>query len=120
MSDSTSPSGIERRRHPRANCDWPITITLDDGVHQAKLRDVSRGGLCFFLDRRIPEMTILRMSLDLPDRGTGTAAKLEGSGVVVRCQPISAGVEHYEIAVFLNDLTDTNRERLDAYVAASA
>ena len=57
-----SHGGAERRQHPRARADWPITIVLDDGVHEAKIRDVSRGGVCFFLDRPVPEMTALRLS----------------------------------------------------------
>ena len=107
--------GHERRRHPRANLDCPVTIALEDGPFQARLRDVSRGGVCFFLDRRVPEMTILKMELELPDR-EGAPTRIEGSGVVVRCQPIGPHVEHYEIAVFLNDITESNRERLEAYV----
>jgi hypothetical protein len=40
--------------------------------------------------------------------------------VVVRCQPLSPRVDHYEIAVFLNDINEENRDRLDAYVAREA
>ena len=49
MSDP-QPRGAERRQHLRARAEWPITIRLEDGEHEAKLRDVSRGGICFFLD----------------------------------------------------------------------
>ena len=111
--------GRERRAHPRASCDWTITLFLDDGPHGARLRDVSRAGLCFYLDRPIPEMTILSLLIDLP-RAHAKRVRIEGRGVVVRCLPISRGVEHYEIAVFLNDLAEAQRERLDAFVAGAA
>jgi hypothetical protein len=122
---STQPKGAERRRHPRVALDWPITITLPDGSHEARLRDVSRGGICFFLDRRIPEMTVLALDLDLPpgaagDAGPGRAGPTEhvrGSGVVVRCRPLSPMVDHYEIAVFLNEMGEDDRELLSAYVS---
>ena len=117
---------VERRRHPRVTLDWPVTIALSDGTHEARLRDVSRAGVCFFLDRRIPEMTILRMQLDLPP-GLGSGApvvedgpllRIEGGGVVVRCQALSPHVDHYEVAVFLNDIDDDNRDRLEEFLVA--
>jgi len=119
MKQQQSSTGSERRRHPRVALDWPLTITLEDGTHQARLRDISQAGVCFFLDRRIPEMTILRMSLDLPQDGGASLAPIQGGGVVVRCQALSEHVDHYEIAVFLNDVADEHRERLTAYVDAA-
>ena len=123
---SSQPTGAERRRDPRAALDWPVTIILPDGSHEARLRDVSRAGICFFLDRRIPEMTVLALDLDLPvdppGGPTGHAGSggghVRGSGVVVRCQPLSPMVDHYEVAVFLNDIASEDRARLEAYVAA--
>jgi hypothetical protein len=123
--ETSLPSGrTERRRHPRIPLDWPVTIALDDGTFPARLRDVSRAGMCFFLDRRVPEMTILRMDLELPPapgspRAAGEPAgeRVTGSGVVVRCQPLSKHVDHYEIAVFLNDLSEDARARIEGFVA---
>ena len=114
------PAGRERRAHPRASCDGSITLQLDDGAHRARLRDVSRAGISFFLDRPLPEMTILAVRIELAARGAEEAARIEGRGVVVRCLPISRAVDHYEIALFLNDVTESQRERLDAFVAAAA
>ena len=116
-----TPVGHERRRHPRAAIDCPMTIALEDGPHEARLRDVSRAGVCFFLERRVPEMTILKLELDLPEQESPDGAEavhIEGSGVVVRCQPIGPHVEHFEVAVFLNDMSESNREALEAYVTA--
>jgi len=116
-TDSSEPKGAERRRHPRAVLDWPVTVRLPDGNHEARLRDVSRAGVCFYLDRRIPEMTVLGLDLELPcasDRAP--KVRVTGSGVVVRCQPLSPRVDHYEIAVFLNDLGEEHRDRLASFV----
>ena len=120
MNPSTQPQaprGDERRRHPRAILDWPVTIRLPDGEHEARLRDVSRAGVCFYLDRRIPEMTMLGLHLALPDLADGTRGEqVTGSGVVVRCQPLSPQIDHYEVAVFLNDIDEEQRDRLASYV----
>ena len=111
--------GAERRRHPRATLDLPITISLPDGSHEARLRDISKAGVCFFLDRRIPEMTVLRMDMELPAADEDAdAQRVTGSGVVVRCLPLSPHVDHYEVAVFLNDISETSRRNLEDFVAA--
>jgi hypothetical protein len=107
-------AGAERRRHRRAQADWPITIILDDGVHQAKIRDVSRGGVSFFLDRPIAEMTLLRVQFDIPVEGG--VRKIQGVGAVVRCERIARNLEHYEIAVFVQDMALPDRETVEGYV----
>lgn len=119
LRSARTHGGSERRRHPRVTVDLPITISLADGEHEARLRDVSRAGICFFLDRRVPEMTLLRMRLDLPGTAGGARAAIEGRGVVVRCEALSPHVDHYEVAVFLDELGPEARERLEAYVLAA-
>jgi hypothetical protein len=80
---------------------------------------VSRAGICFFLDRPLSEMTVLSVRIDLPARGRSEPARIEGRGAVVRCQPIAPGVDHYEVALFLNDLGESERRHLDAFVSAA-
>ena len=104
----------ERRRWPRVETDLSITLVLDGREHQAKLRDVSRAGVCFFLDRQVPMMTVLALSMDLPERKG--VRRIRGQGAVVRCEKISPGVSHYEIALYLHDMTESDREALDEHV----
>jgi hypothetical protein len=106
----------ERRKFRRARLDLPISITMEDGDHEAKIRDVSRGGVCFFLDRPIPEMTALRVEFELPtEHGRRT---ITGDGAVVRCERISRTLEHYEIAVFVQNMAAPDRETIERYVAS--
>lgn len=107
-----TPSGRERRRHERAQAEWPISIMIDGGLREAKIRDVSRSGVCFFLDRPIEEMTLLEISFELPDHEEA----VKGRGAVVRCERISSMLEHFEIAVFLTDMPDPDREAIEKYV----
>jgi hypothetical protein len=111
-----SGGGRERRQHPRVEAPWPIHLLLRDGPCEARLRDVSRSGVCFFLDRPIGLMTLLKLELDLPKGGNHKSHKVRGAGAVVRCERISPGVEHFEIAVFLHDLSATDRTAIDEYV----
>jgi hypothetical protein len=111
----TPREGDDRRHHPRVSVDWPLAIALDDGVHEARLRDVSRSGVSFYLDRRVPEMTLLRLELDLPETGE----RVSGTGVVVRCRPLSPALEHFEVAVFLNEMSADDRRSLAELVTRS-
>ena len=106
--------GAERRKHARGRADLPITVLLDDGTHEAKIRDVSRGGVCFFLDRPLAEMTALEIEFDLP-MGPGIR-RVRGMGAVVRCEKIARMVDHYEIAVFVHDMAAPDRETIASYV----
>lgn len=108
------PRGAERRQHPRARAEWPITILLDDGYHQATLRDVSASGVCFHIDRPVPEMSLLSLQIDLPG---STPRKLRGEGVVVRSERIASAVDHYEVALFFHALEDDDRVALESYVS---
>jgi hypothetical protein len=104
----------DRRRWPRAGADWPIRLLLPEGHFEARVRDVSRAGICFFLDRPIPEMTSLRIDLELPvPEGMRF---IRGDAVVVRCDKISDRLEHYEIAAFLNNMADPDRDALESFV----
>lgn len=119
MTHSSSPQdkkGAERRRWPRADADIPVAISLDGVVHQARVRDVSRAGVCFYLDRPAPLMTVLGVELDAHQAGEGR--KIRGQGAVVRCEKISPHVSHYEIAVFFHDMSESDRATLDALVRA--
>lgn len=112
-----SRPGSERRRWARADADLPITVALASGKSQARVRDISRAGVCFFLDRPIPLMTVLELVLDL--RVKGGVRKIRGAGAVVRCDKIARAIEHYEIAVFLHDVAETDRECIEEYVAST-
>ncbi len=113
---SAMPSGADRRLHPRANADWPIHLSLAEGPCEGKLRDLSKGGCCFFLDRPIPLMTVLRVRLELPVQDG--VRRIMGTGAVVRCEKISARIDHYEIAVFLQEVAEPDREALEEFVRA--
>ncbi len=111
----SEPSDAERRRWPRAQADWPMRLALADGEHEARVRDVSRAGVSFFLDRPLPLMTRLRVDLELPVEGGKRF--VTGTGAVVRCEKISARLDHYEIAVFLQEVADPDAQALESYVS---
>jgi hypothetical protein len=110
------PTGRERRRWPRAKADWPISLDLPEGRYEARVRDISEAGVCFFLDRPLRLMTQLAIELELPS--DGKPLQLRGTGVVVRCEPIAQAVDHYEIAVFMPDLSDLEKGAIRMFVSS--
>lgn len=110
------PRGAERRQHPRARADWPLSVRMGDSRQEVRLRDLSAAGACFFHDQPIEEMTLVELHFELP-AAAGKSTAVKARGAVVRCQRISPRVEHYEVAVFLHDIRDEDRRALTAWVA---
>jgi hypothetical protein len=108
-------TGRERRRWPRAKADWPISLDLPEGRYEARVRDISEAGVCFFLDRPLRLMTQLAVELELPSDGKPVA--IRGTGIVVRCETIARAVDHYEIAVFMPELTELEKGAIRMFVA---
>lgn len=112
--NSPAGTGRERRRWPRAKADWPISVDLPEGRFEARVRDISQSGVCFFLDRPLSMMTRLAVELDLPIAESEHCVR--GEGVVVRSEKISEYVDHYEIAVFMPELSEEDRRAIGAFV----
>lgn len=108
----------ERRRARRAPADLPITLDCSTGRIKARVRDISTSGICFFLNDPMPEMTAVKIDLEIGV--DGKKAKVSGDGAVVRCQRIAQGVEHYEVAVFFTHLREDGRQLLENYVQGKA
>lgn len=108
-------SGQERRRWLRAACDMPVSLNLGGTRCEAKLRDLSRAGVCFFLDRPVPMMTQLELALDL--RLASGMRRIRGAGAVVRCERISKALDHYEIALFVHEMAEIDRKAIEEFVA---
>ena len=109
-----APNPAERRRWPRARAERPATVAIDGGAHEARVRDISAAGVCFFLDRPLPEMSRVRVQLELPVAG-GTRV-VSGLGAVVRCERIGMAIEHFEIAVYLQEVAEPDRLTIAEYV----
>ena len=115
QSGKQERSWSERRRWSRAGVDLPLTVNVSGGRSEARLRDISRAGVCFFLDRPIPLMTVLELSVSLPVKGG--MRRVGGHGAVVRCERIAKAVDHYEVAVFLHEMAEADRRTIEEFVA---
>ena len=119
--EKTPSSGRERRRWPRAKADWPISLDLPEGRYEARVRDISQAGVCFFLDRPLKMMTTLQVELELEmetSDGDPLTIGIRGHGIVVRSEKLSERLDHYEIAVFMPELTQAEKDAICEYVTA--
>ncbi len=111
---------IERRKHPRLK-DKDISIRLSgEGVSAiTQSLDVSASGVYCKVDRKIPLMTRVRITLSFPSSGKRSGKKdMEIDGVVVREHPVKKDgkIEHYDIAIFFNTLMPRERKTLIEYI----
>lgn len=120
---------FERRKHPRADADFNLTIDAVIGDGSILVKDVSRAGICCVLTEPIKLMTEVGMRLEIPG-GDGRTTPVECFGAVVRCDPLSAaalaktegrlGEDAHEVAIFFLHMNEEDREIIDAYVKSRA
>ncbi len=98
-----------RRRAMRVHGDLPLQIEARDARADARLRDISTAGLCCVFPEPIPEMTLIRIGIEVD----GSRHDMEGA--VVRCAKdrVSDG---YEVAVFFTNLPERTKDSLHNYV----
>ena len=118
--------GPDRRKHPRADADFTLTLEGQPDRDDAILvKDVSKAGVCCLLEEPIPVMTEVSMRLQIPS-GYGAVSEVNCHGAVVRCAPLSASSRQkargeqcspaYEVAIFFLHMDSTDRETIDRYV----
>ena len=116
MSTTPRPLGAERRRAPRAPADVSFQIATKGAPEPARLRDISTLGLSCETRSRIPEMTTLKVDLELPG-GAGKKQPVAAEGVVVRCERLQAGkAEGYEVAIYFTRMDGRHRDAIGSYV----
>ena len=109
----------DRRTHPRVNAELSAKVTADGEGFEAVVKNVSVSGLLLVTDRRIPEMTMLRLRLSLPpEANRGVTFTFEISGAVVRCESIGTGEdERFELAVFLTNMPREAKVALSEFIS---
>jgi hypothetical protein len=106
-------SSVERRKHPRATASLPISIGQPGGRLAARVRDISKSGVCFYSPQPFPEMSLLRMEFEIP---SPTRQSVQADGAVVRC--IKSPTGEYEIAVYFMAITEMSKDAIGNFVAA--
>ena len=108
------PQPRERRKNPRIQAEFPLRLG-PDGSTPARLKNISRSGLCCVVPAPLPEMSLVQAAVEVPAKGGGHR-KIRLEGAVVRCRPEPAG--GFEIALFFQYPPPEVVEVITRYVAA--
>jgi hypothetical protein len=115
---------LERRSAPRA-ADKNVSMKfklgeLDTAIHTL---NISSSGAYCKTDKEIPIMSRVKLIIMLPDPKHGEPdRRIEVTGVVVREHPVlvSGKIDHYDLAIFFEDISQKDREAISNFVSKKA
>ena len=111
--------GQERRRDPRVARRLTLTIADAREPVTTETKNVSRSGILCEVDRPIPLMEKVQISLELPGR-FGASRRITCDGVVVRQERLPSNngrPARYELAIFFTRMSPQHRRYLEEYVS---
>jgi len=106
----------DRRKSPRVEVSWPITILAETGTIKGEIRNVSVDGLLIFCEEPLRLNETYRMSV-LPGKQPAIGVK----GKVVWADAYCMDEENaaFGVGICLVELTDEDRETLRALIAGA-
>jgi len=76
----------EKRQHPRANFDWPVTMITDQEITiSGTVKDISRGGILIHIGYSLQVNEQVKLAIEIPDFNDVISA----TGKIVRCFPVN-------------------------------
>jgi len=107
----------EKRRSPRIEKNIPLKIKDGDFDFITETKNISSIGAYCVTDRYIAPLTKIKITLLLPEGKKNDYQYLNLKGVVVRIEKQNNDLENkYNIAVFFNDINQTNKDKLNSYI----
>jgi hypothetical protein len=99
----------ERRKHPRKEVNWPISIVAEHGTIEGEIRNVTIEGLLVFCDEPLRLNERYRMSI-VP----GESGAIGVSGQVVRAEAYCMAEDDtaFGIGICIVEISDQDRETL--------
>jgi len=109
----------EKREYPRISRRLTFEIQTEDAVISAETINLSCSGVCCRVSKHIPPMTNLRIVLALIYDNTATQVEyVECEGMVVRVEAVSSSDSLYNIAIFFNEIEESEREKIMDFIEA--
>lgn len=110
----------ERRKFPRIEDD-SLSVKLEGFDSITHTLNISPTGVYCKVDKELPLMSRVKLMLIVPDasKDKGAVKNIEVSGIVVREHPviIDGVIKHYDIAIFFEDLSPSDKEIISAYIS---
>ena len=107
---------IERRLYPRIYQEIPFHIKTNGFDFTTTTKDISCTGAYCSIHKYLPPFTKLAIKMTLPLNSSNKQESLsvECKGVVVRTN--DQGRNEFNIAIFFNEINDTQRKKILKYV----
>lgn len=108
----------ERRKYPRLDKNLPLKLTLDEFDIVTETKNLSCIGTYCEISRFLEPLTKLKIILLLPFKKKNriSTKKVSCQGVVVRAQAIPLKNNCYNIAIYFNDITKAEMNKISDYV----
>jgi len=113
----TKGESAERRQFPRLYHELPVKIAANGYDFSTTTQNVSCLGAYCRINKYIPPFTKLLVKLTLPLSNTRAKKgfSVECKGVVVRSEDEEKG--GFNVAIFFNEINDTQRHKLSQYIS---
>lgn len=109
----------DRRQHPRLSLNLPIKISDPEFDIVTETKNISAAGAYCSVNKKIPEMTKLKVILLVPVKKNKRKLlkKISCEGVVVRNEYVKTNGTHtYHIGILFNEIKQADRKTLALYV----
>lgn len=100
----TSQRNSQKRIHPRAETDWPVTIIKNEAPLYGKVRNISKGGALVYFQDTIPVGEKIKIAIEIEDLSDVITADAE----VVRFYPVITGMSRSTYGVGIKYLNISN------------
>ena len=88
-------STSQKRKNPRAEVTWPVTVISKQSVLQGMVKNLSCGGALLYMQEQIDFQESIRIAIELPEYNDVISVV----GKVVRTFPLEKSIEHFAFAV---------------------
>lgn len=108
----------ERRQAPRAENKIPFKFSHEDGDIVTETVNISRSGVSCRVNKFIEPMMKVKVNFLLPVKNSNqsTNKRISCNGIVVRTELVSTDEGFYNVAIFFNEISTKDAEKIDDYV----
>lgn len=107
----------ERRLYPRVQYGLPLKVAVNGYAFETTSQDISCVGAYCRINKYVPPFTKVSIRLSLPIKNSKSQnnSNVECKGVIVRADD-KEDINGFNIAIFFNEINDTQRNKISRYV----
>jgi len=103
----------ERRKHPRSRTGLRHKARAPEDGLINHVENISGSGVLCSTQTPVPEMTKLRIVLELP---APVGREVEAEGIVVRCDAVDRHGSEFRVAILYTSVSEEDRDAIETYV----